>query len=99
MPNTMLAAALTAVVLAAASPLGVSAQTASPPVAINSCGPILESNANTQTLFGIPVTSTSDGIRIQFTNESSKTANLINFAVDSNGDSFVIRDVGTFSPN
>jgi hypothetical protein len=31
-------------------------------------------------------------------NESSKTATLVNFAVDSNGQEFVIRDVGTFSP-
>jgi hypothetical protein len=52
---------------------------------------------NTQNLFGVPVASTSSGIRIQFTNESSKTANVINFAVKSNGDSFIIRDVGTFS--
>lgn len=70
--------------------------TASAPVAINSCGPMLNNNSS-QTLFGVPVTSTSSGIRIQFTNESSKTANLINFSVDSNGDSFVIRDLGTFS--
>ncbi len=52
----------------------------------------------TQNVFGIPLTSSSSGIQIQFTNESTKTANLINFAVDSNGDSFLIRDVGTFSP-
>lgn len=79
-------------------PPWVSAQTAgSAPVAINACGPMLNNN-NTQTLFGVPVASSSSGIKIQFTNESQKTANLINFAVDSNGDSFVIRDVGTFSP-
>lgn len=66
------------------------------PVQINSCGPMIGNG--TQSLFGIPVASTSNGIQIQFTNESAKTADLINFAVDSNGQTFVIRDVGTFSP-
>jgi hypothetical protein len=81
-----------------AAPLSATAQTgASAPVAINACGPMLNGN-NTQNLFGVPVASSSSGIKIQFTNESSKTANLVNFAVDSNGESFVIRDVGTFSP-
>lgn len=94
------AAALSAVLLAGIAAPPVGAQTASAPVVINSCGPMLDNkNPSTQTLFGLPVASTSNGIQIQFTNESLKTANLINFAVDSNGDSFVIRDVGTFSPN
>jgi len=31
-------------------------------------------------------------------NESNKTANLVNFDVDSNRDHFVIRDIGMFSP-
>lgn len=70
--------------------------TSTHPVQINSCTP--ELSGNTQTLFGVPVASTSNGIKIQFTNESSKTADLINFGVDSNGQKFVIRDVGTFSP-
>jgi hypothetical protein len=54
-------------------------------------------NSGGPTVAGIPLTATSSGIEIQFTNESSKTANLINFSVESNGTSFVIRDVGTFS--
>lgn len=66
------------------------------PVQINSCAPDL--SGGTQTVFGIPVASTSNGIDIQFTNQSSKTADLINFGVNSNGRNFVIRDVGTFSP-
>jgi hypothetical protein len=79
-------------------PVHAAAQNAaSAPVAINACGPMINNN-NTQTLFGVPVAQSSSGIKIQFTNESAKTANLINFSVDSNGDSFVIRDVGTFSP-
>jgi len=98
MRTTVLAGALTAALVTGIAVPRVSAQTPGPPVAINACGPILVDNS-TQTLFGIPVTSTSGGIQIQFTNESSKTANLINFTVDSNGESFVIRDVGTFSPN
>ena len=86
--------------LAATLPQPARAQSAAgSPVVINSCGPMLSNNTSTQTVFGVPLTSTSSGISIQFTNQSSKTANLINFAVDSNGDSFVIRDVGTFSPN
>jgi len=55
-------------------------------------------NGNGQNVAGIQLTERSGGIKIQFTNESSKTANLINFNVDSNGTSFVIRDVGSFSP-
>jgi hypothetical protein len=37
-------------------------------------------------------------MHIQFTNESNRTADLVNFAVNANGTQFVIRDVGTFSP-
>ncbi len=71
---------------------------AAPPITINSCGPILNNNSST-TIAGIPIpASTSNGIEIEFVNESTKTATLINFAVHSSGDHFVIRDVGTFSP-
>ncbi|MDQ2908074.1 MAG: hypothetical protein M3R44_01830 [Candidatus Eremiobacteraeota bacterium] len=56
------------------------------------------SNTPTQSIAGIPIASSSSGIAIEFTNESQKTADLVNFAVDSNGENFVIRDVGTFSP-
>jgi hypothetical protein len=69
-----------------------------PPVTINSCGPIINKN-QTQNYFGVNVpVSTSAGIGIEFVNESQVTATLVNFAVDSNGDQFVIRDVGKFSP-
>jgi hypothetical protein len=72
----------------------------SPPVTINSCGPIINKNTTqTQTVAGIPIpASTSSGIAIEFVNESNQAATLVNFAVDSSGDHFVIRDVGTFSP-
>ncbi len=90
------ATVLAVVVIAGIWPVSVLAQsTAGSPIAINACSPMMNNN-NTQTLFGVPVASTSTGIQIQFTNESSKSANLINFSVRSNGDSFVIRDVGTF---
>ena len=70
---------------------------ANSPVTINSCGPKINPNSQ-QTVGGIPLTSTSSGIEIEFVNESAKTADLVNFAVDSNDRRFVIRDVGTFSP-
>jgi len=68
------------------------------PVTINSCGPIIDKN-QTQNYFGINVpVSTSNGISVEFVNESKQTATLVNFAVDSGGETFVIRDVGKFSP-
>ncbi len=91
--------AVVAAALCAAMVLPVAAQTgATAPISINSCGPMLDKNSES-TLFGIPVASTSSGIQIVFTNDSQKTADLVNFAVSSNGDNFVIRDVGTFSPD
>lgn len=97
--RTMRRLLLTVATLALALPLtgaAPSLDATKHPVQINSCGPML--NGNSQTLFGVPVVSSSNGIQIQFTNESAQTADLINFAVDSNGRTFVIRDVGTFSP-
>lgn len=69
-----------------------------PPVTINSCGPILDKNSQT-TIAGIPVpAAASTGIAIEFVNDSTQVATLVNFDVRSAGDQFVIRDVGTFSP-
>lgn len=80
----------------------VVADSATAPVTINSCGPILHNNQlNTpqpNSLSGILQPSSSSGMAIQFTNETNKVADLINFDVRSNGVQFVIRDVGTFSP-
>lgn len=68
------------------------------PVTINSCGPLIDKN-QTQNVMGLQIpVSTSSGIQIEFVNESNQAAKLVNFAVDSAGDHFVIRDVGTFSP-
>jgi hypothetical protein len=67
-------------------------------VTINSCGPIIDKNQK-QTIFGVAVpVSTSSGIAIEFVNETKQVATLVNFAVDSAGSHFVIRDVGKFSP-
>ena len=77
-----------------APPLGAAA-----PVTINSCGPIINDHNSTTNVLGFPIpASTSSGIKIEFVNESKVAATLVNFAVDSGGDHFVIRDVGTFSP-
>ena len=66
------------------------------PVAPNAGG--AQFNSPAPSIAGIPLTSTSSGIQIEFTNESQTTADLVNFGVDSSGQHFVIRDVGTFSP-
>ena len=83
--------------LPAALPEAGSAQPV-PPVTINSCGPKLQQDQNGPTFMGIPIASKSDGIAIEFVNTSNQVATVVNFAVDSNGSRFVIRDVGTFSP-
>jgi hypothetical protein len=93
---------MSACVIAAATGLGfdvpASAAGSAAPVTINSCGPIIDKN-QTQNVFGVNIpVSTSAGIAIEFVNESKQTATLVNFAVDSNSDQFVIRDVGKFSP-
>ena len=80
----------------ASPPPALTASAGGSPVTINRCGPLLD-NGSTQSVAGIPIASKSTGIRIEFTNESAKTADLINFAITSNGERFVIRDVGTFS--
>jgi hypothetical protein len=84
--------------------LDVSTSSAQSPVTINSCGPIINTNTapgpspSANPLAQLLQTSTSSGMRIAFTNESDKVADLVNFEVRSNGVQFVIRDVGTFSP-
>ncbi|MBV8671722.1 MAG: hypothetical protein JO098_08110 [Candidatus Eremiobacteraeota bacterium] len=71
----------------------------SAPVTINSCGPIINDKNATTNILGVPVpASMSSGIQIEFVNNGGAAATLVNFAVDSAGDHFVIRDVGTFSP-
>jgi hypothetical protein len=91
------------VVLLAGAAFGASsAQSgAAPPVTINSCAPIIHSFTQPSpmpVIAGIPLAQSSSGIAIDFINNADKVANLVNFAVDSNGQRFVIRDVGKFSP-
>jgi hypothetical protein len=91
--------ALTIVTIAFSS----SAQTPSP-ITINSCGPILRQQQTfvwqspPPSFMGVPISSTSSGMGITFVNESNRVATLVNFDVNDNGNRFVIRDVGTFSP-
>jgi hypothetical protein len=91
----------------AGSTAGIALAQSRPPVTINTCAPILPPpmpksfNTPGPSFLGIPLTqmtSTSGGMTIKFVNESKVTANLVNFAVDSNGSRFVVRDVGKFSP-
>lgn len=60
------------------------------PVNINACD--LEYSSDTS------IASRITGVTIQFTNESAKTSDLINFRVAINGQTSLIRDVGTFTP-
>jgi hypothetical protein len=101
--TAVLGLAVLALPIAAASQnaLDLSASSSQSPVTINSCQPMLNNPAPTASpnvLSQLLTPATSSGMRIGFTNESDKVADLINFEVHSNGATFVIRDVGTFSP-
>ncbi|HEV3152177.1 MAG TPA: hypothetical protein VGZ02_00075 [Candidatus Baltobacteraceae bacterium] len=91
-------AAIVFIALAFPAPCRAQGAPSAAPVTINSCGPELSNSSNAPSVAGVPLTSTSSGVKIEFVNESSKVADLVNFAVTSNGTQFVIRDVGTFSP-
>jgi hypothetical protein len=39
------------------------------------------------------------GLRIKFTNEGNKTASVVRVAVNFNGNTLSVRDVGSFAPN
>ena len=75
---------------AGADPVMGPANAFSPPVNVNACN--LEYSSDTS------VVSRINGVAIQFTNESSTVADLINFRVTINGQPSLIRDVGTFTP-
>jgi hypothetical protein len=87
---------LTLAITVALSTSNVALAQSQPPVTINSCT-VLHGQSG-PSIGGIQLAQTSSGLHIEFVNESNKTANLVNFAVDANGQHFVIRDVGTFSP-
>ena len=61
-----------------------------PPISVNACNLEYSNDAN--------VASRISGVTIQFTNESSKVSDLIDFRVVINGQKTLIRDVGTFTP-
>jgi hypothetical protein len=80
------------------------AQSPSPPVSIDACAPIIRQpmvfpgESPPPSFMGVPIASTSSGMRIAFVNDANQVATLVTFAVNDNGNQFVIRDVGTFSP-
>ncbi len=76
-----------ALVLAPAGPVSAAP---SPPVVLNSCS-LMYSNTNS-------IASQIVGLDAQFTNQSSKTATVVNIATSINGQNSVIRDVGSFAP-
>src|SRR5215469_7582248 len=76
-------------ILAIATPRAAMADS-SDPVVLNSCGLTYSSTTN--------VASQIDGLQAQFTNNGPKTAQIVNIKADINGQTEVIRDVGTFSP-
>ncbi|MHB8145766.1 MAG: hypothetical protein ACYDGM_00700 [Vulcanimicrobiaceae bacterium] len=61
-----------------------------PPVVLNSCNLIY---SDTQS-----IASQIVGLDAQFTNDSSKTATIVNIGTSINGQTSVIRDVGSFAP-
>jgi hypothetical protein len=75
---------------AVADPVMGPANAFASPVSVNSCN--LEYTSDTN------VGSRISGVTIQFTNESAKVSDLINFRVLINGQRSLIRDVGTFTP-
>ncbi len=59
------------------------------PVVINSCN-LMYDNSN--------VTGTINGLDVQFTNNSTQTASVVNIKADINGTTEIIRDQGSFAP-
>lgn len=62
---------------------------AGPPVEINECKLLYTG--------GLLVGSTA-GVQVEFTNDTEKTADIIEFRVTSGAQGGIVRDVGTFSP-
>ena len=59
------------------------------PVVVNTCNLIYDKSNPSSTIRGLDV---------QFTNESQKSASVVNIAADINGTTQIIRDQGSFSP-
>lgn len=62
---------------------------AGPPIEIDECKLLYSGN---------DVAGVSSGVYVKFTNDSTLTADLVNFKVVAGGESGMIRDVGTFTP-
>ncbi len=60
------------------------------PVVIDSCNLIYDNSS---------LTSTITGLDVKFTNNSSKTATVVNVKTNINGTTEIIRDQGSFAPN
>ncbi len=74
----------------AADPVMAPANPFASPVSVNACN-LEYANEN-------QISSHVSGVAIQFTNNSSRVSDLINFKVTINGQDTLIRDVGTFTP-
>lgn len=94
LPAVLIAAALAGMPIASnADPtIGVPVTptgAAGPPVEIDECKLLYSGNE---------VAGTSAGVAMKFTNDSTLTADIINFHLSSGSESGIIRDVGKFSP-
>ena len=88
--GTMMALAFGTLPALAANPtFGNNPSSGQSPIVVNDCQFFYRGNL----LVGVV-----DGVRIEYTNESNHTANLIDFLVQSGQRSVLIRDEGKFSP-
>lgn len=89
-----------AAALFAGSPLCVAADPtiAVPVTPTGAAGPPIEIDECKLLYSGNDVAGVSSGVYVKFTNDSTLTADLINFKVVAGGESGMIRDVGTFTP-
>jgi hypothetical protein len=86
-PVRLLAAFFSAALLLAPVPGAAAAD--GDPVVLNSCNLMYDNSS---------FTSTISGLDVQFTNNSSKAASVVNIQATINGSTEIIRDQGTFSP-
>ena len=89
-----------AATLFAGAPLCVSADPtiAVPVTPTGAAGPPIEIDECKLLYSGNDVAGVSSGVYVKFTNDSTLTADLVNFKVTAGSESGMIRDVGTFTP-
>jgi len=82
------------------SPLSVSADptVGVPVIPTGAAGPPVEIDECTLLYSGNQVAGESAGVAMKFTNDSTLTADVINFRVSAGSENGIIRDVGKFSP-